>query len=179
MVRRRNPSVIEFSSDSDEIQEESSVPSPPPCRSLSKRGRGSSRMDGEGSSMPSQPTHGRRQKVGASRPRRSTSSSWYAPCQEEDGAFDDFIDLPAPDALYVTGLHMHPANVTHGPHEPPVDFSLKGIDTLQRLRFTNPTLTPRHPGVQDPRFRNLFQADFYNSVILSKKHPVVRHRFID
>jgi hypothetical protein len=41
MVRRRNPSVIEFSSDSDEIQEESPVPSPPPRRSLSKRGRGS------------------------------------------------------------------------------------------------------------------------------------------
>jgi hypothetical protein len=118
MVRRRNPSVIEFSSDSDEIQEESPVPSPPPRRSLSKRGRGSGRMDGEGSSMPSQPARGRRQKVGVTRPRRSTSSSGYAPCQEEDGAFDDFINLPPPDALYVTGLHMHPANVTRGPHEP-------------------------------------------------------------
>jgi hypothetical protein len=74
---------------------------------------------------------------------------------------------------------MHPANVTRGPNEPPVDFSLKGVDTLQHLRFTNPSLTSRHPSVQDPRFWNLFQADFYNSVILSKKHPVVRHRFID
>jgi hypothetical protein len=147
MVRRRNPSVIEFSSDSDEIQEESPVPSPPPRRSLSKRGRGSGRMDGEGSSMPSQPARERRQKVGVTRPRRSTSSSGYAPCQEEDGTFDDFIDPPAPDTLYVTGLHMHPANVTRSPHEPPVDFSLKGVDTLQRLRFTNPSLTPRHPGV--------------------------------
>jgi hypothetical protein len=147
MVRRCNPSMIEFSSDSDEIQEESPVPSPPPRRSLSKRGRSSSRMDGEGSSMPSQPTRGRRQKVGVTRPHRSTSSSGYAPCQEEDGTFDDFIDPPAPDALYITSLHMHPANVTRGPHEPPVDFSLKGVDTLQRLRFTNPSLTPRHPGV--------------------------------
>jgi hypothetical protein len=179
MVRRRNPSVIEFSSDSDEIQEESSVPSPPPRRSLFKRGRSSGRMDGEGSSMPSQPARERRQKVGATRPRRSTSSSEYAPCQEEDGAFDDFIDLPAPDALYITGLHMHSATVTHGPHEPPVDFSLKGVDTLQRLRITNPSLTPRHLGVQDPRFWNLFQANFYNSVILSKKHLIARHRFID
>jgi hypothetical protein len=97
--------------------------------------------------MPSQPTRGRRQKVGVTRPHRSTSSSGYAPCQEEDGTFDDFIDPPAPDALYITSLHMHPANVTRGPHEPPVDFSLKGVDTLQRLRFTNPSLTPRHPGV--------------------------------
>jgi hypothetical protein len=157
MVRRRNPSVIEFSSDSDEIQEESPVPSPPPHRSLSKRGRGSGRMEGEGSSKPSQPARGRRQKVGATRPRHSTSSSGYAPCQEEeDGAFDDFVDLPTSDALYITGLHMHPANVTHGPNEPLVDFSLKGVDTLQRLMFTNPSLTPRHPGVQDPRFWNLF-----------------------
>jgi hypothetical protein len=157
MVRRRNPSVIEFSSDSDEIQEESPVPSPLPRHSLSKRGCGSGRMEGEGSSMPSQPAHGRRQKVGATRPHRSTSSSRYAPCQEEDGAFDDFVDLPASDALYITGLHMHPANVTRGPNEPPVDFSLKGVDTLQSLRFTNPSLTPRHPGVHDPRFWNLFQ----------------------
>ena len=55
-VRRRNPSVVEFSSDSDEIQEESHVPSPPSRRSLSKRGRGSGRLEGEGPSMPSQPT---------------------------------------------------------------------------------------------------------------------------
>jgi hypothetical protein len=102
--------------------------------------------------MPSQPARGRCQKVGANRPRRSTSSSGYAPCQEEDGAFDDFIDLPPSDALYITGLHMHPVNVSRGPNEPSFDFSLKGVDALQRLRFTNPTLTPRHPSVQDPRF---------------------------
>jgi hypothetical protein len=147
MVRRRNPSVVEFSSDSDEIQEESLAPSPLPRCSLSKRGRDSSQIEGEGSSMPSQPAHGRRQKVGATRPRPSTSSSGYAPCEEEDGAFEDFIDLPPSDALYITGLHMHPANVSRGPNEPSFDFSLKGVDTLQRLRFTNPSLTPRHPGV--------------------------------
>jgi hypothetical protein len=152
MVHRRNPSVVEFSSDSDEIQEESLVPSPPPRRSLSKRGRDSGRMKGEVSSMPSQPAHGRLQKVGATRPRRSTSSSGYAPCQKEDGAFDDVVDLLPSDALYITGLHMHPTNVSRGPNEPSVDFSLKGVDTLQRLRFTNPTLSPHHPGVQDPRF---------------------------
>jgi hypothetical protein len=147
MVRRRNPSVIEFSSDSDEIQEESPIPSPLPRRSLSKRGRSSGRMEGEGSSMPSQPIHRRRQKVGATRPCRSTSSSGYAPCQEEDGAFDDVVDLLLSDAPYVTGLHMHPANVARRPNEPSFDFSLKGVDALQRLRFTNPSLTPCHPGV--------------------------------
>jgi hypothetical protein len=106
--------------------------------------------------MPSHPAHGRRQKVGATRPRRSTSSLGYAPCQEEDGAFDDVVDLPPSDAPYITGLHMHPVNVSRGPNEPSFDFSLKRVDALQRLRFTNPTLTPRHPSVQDPLFWNLF-----------------------
>jgi hypothetical protein len=178
-VRRRNPSVVEFSSDSDEIQEESHVPSPPSRRSLSKRGRGSGRLEGEGPSMPSQPAREGRQKVGATHPRRSTSFAGYAPCQEEDGSFDDEVEPPSSDTPLVTGLHMHPTTVSRGPNEPSVNFSLKGVDSLQRLRFTNPTFTPRHPGVQDPRFYNLFQADFYNSVIMSKKHTIIRHRFID
>jgi hypothetical protein len=42
-----------------------------------------------------------------------------------------------------------------------------------------PTLTPRHPGVQDSWFWNLFHTYFYNSIIISNKHPVVRHRFIN
>jgi hypothetical protein len=94
--------VVEFSSNSDEIQEESLIPSPPPRRSLSKRGRGSGRV--EGSSMPSQPSRGGRQKVGSSRSRRSSSSAGYFPCQEEDGAFDDEVDPPPSDAPFITGL---------------------------------------------------------------------------
>jgi hypothetical protein len=179
MVRRRNPSVVEFSSDSDEIQEESSVPFSSPRHSLSKRGRGCSRLEGEGPSMPSQPARLGCRKVGTTRPRRSTSSVGYSPCQEEDGAFDDEVEPPSSDTPLVIGLHMHPATMSGGPNEPSVDFSLKGVEALQRLRFTNPSLTPRHPGVQDPQFWNLFQADFYNSVIMTKKHLVVRHRFID
>jgi hypothetical protein len=53
------------------------------------------------------------------------------------------------------------------------------MDVLQEIRLSNPTLVPKHPGIQDPRFWNLFQLDFYNSVILTKKHPVIRHRVID
>jgi hypothetical protein len=132
-----------------------------------------------GSSMPSQPACGGCRKVGATRPRRSTFSAGYAPCQEEDGPFDDEVKPPSSDAPLITGLHMHLATISRGPNEPQVDFPLKGVDSLQRLRFTNPTLTSRHPGFQDPRFWNLFQVDFYNSVIMSKKHRVVRHRFID
>jgi hypothetical protein len=66
-----------------------------------------------------------------------------------------------------------------GPHEELANFGARAIDVLQELRFTNPTLVSRHPGVHDPRFWNLFQADFYNSVILSKKHPFIKHRVID
>ncbi|PWZ29137.1 hypothetical protein Zm00014a_020535 [Zea mays] len=128
MVCRRNPLVVEFSSDSDEIQEESPVPSPLPRRSLSKRGRGSGRLEGEGPSMPSQPVRQGRRKVGTTRPRQSTSSAGYTPCQEEDGAFDDEVEPPSFDPLLITGLHMHPATVSHGPNEPSVDFSLKGVE---------------------------------------------------
>jgi hypothetical protein len=53
-----NPSVVDFNNDEEEIQGESLVPSPPPRRSLSKKGRGSGRIEGEGPSMPSQPPHG-------------------------------------------------------------------------------------------------------------------------
>jgi hypothetical protein len=114
MVRHGNPLVVEFSSDSDEIQEESPVPSPPPRRSLSKRGQGSGRLEGEGPSMPSQPARQGRRKVGATRPRQSTSSAGYPPLQEEDGAFDDEVEPPSSDALLITGLHMHPATMSRG-----------------------------------------------------------------
>jgi hypothetical protein len=97
--------------------------------------------------MPSQPSRGGRQKVGSSRPRRSTSSVGYFPCQEEDGAFGDEVDPLPSDAPFITGLRMHPATVSRGPREPPTDFTSKGVDSLQKLRFTNPTLIPRHPGV--------------------------------
>jgi hypothetical protein len=45
--------VVDFSTDEEEIQEESLVRSPPPRCSLSKKGRGSGRIEGEGSSRPS------------------------------------------------------------------------------------------------------------------------------
>jgi hypothetical protein len=68
MVHCRNSSVIDFSNSSyeHEIQEESSVPSPPPRRSLSKRGRGFGRIEEEGPSRPYQPSQGGRQKVSTS-----------------------------------------------------------------------------------------------------------------
>jgi hypothetical protein len=74
---------------------------------------------------------------------------------------------------------MHRANVTQGSHEAQLDFSAKRVDVLQEIRFTNPTFISRHLGLHDPRFWNLFQADYYNSVILTKKQPIVRHRVID
>jgi hypothetical protein len=44
--------VVEFSSDSNKIQEESLIPSPPPRHSLSKRGRGSGRVEGRDPPCP-------------------------------------------------------------------------------------------------------------------------------
>jgi hypothetical protein len=106
--------VVGFSSDSDKIQEEFLIPSPLPRRSLSKRGRGSERVEGEGSSMPSQPSRRGRKKVVSSRSCHSSSSAGYFPCQEEDGAFDDEVDPPPSDAPFVIGLRMHPVTVSRG-----------------------------------------------------------------
>jgi hypothetical protein len=73
---------------------------------------------------------------------------------------------------------MHPAIVSRGPRDTTTDFSLKGVDSLQKIRFTKPTIFPRHPGDQDSQFWNLFHAGFDNSVIISK-HPVVYHQLMD
>jgi hypothetical protein len=117
--------------------------------------------------------------VASSRSRRGGSSVGNFPRQEEDGAqYDDIEPLPS-DVPYVGGLSMHRTTVTQSPHDVMPDFTVKGVESLQEINFTNPTIFPRHPGVLDPRFWNLFQADFYNFVIITKKHPVVRHRVID
>jgi hypothetical protein len=65
---------------------------------------------------------------------------------------DDIIDLPPPHASIIGGLHLHPVEAIIGPHEELTDFSARAIDVLQEIRFSNPTLAPKHPGIQDPRF---------------------------
>jgi hypothetical protein len=132
MVHCRNSSVIDFSNSSyeHEIQEESSVPSPPPRRSLSKRGRGFGRIEEEGPSRPYQPSQGGRQKVSTSLSRRGASFAGSLPCQEEDGSLDDVVDLPPSDALFVGGLSLHQANVTRGSHEVQPDLSARGVNIL-------------------------------------------------
>jgi hypothetical protein len=47
--------------------------------------------------------------------------------------------------------HASSDSVT-GPCDPTTDFSSKGVDSLQKIRFTNHTLLPKHPSVQDPWF---------------------------
>jgi hypothetical protein len=117
------------------------VPSPPHRRSLSKRGCGSGGIEGEGPSRPSQPSQGGRQKVSTSRSRRGASFVGSLPCQEEDGSLDDDVDLPPLDAPFVGSLSLHRANLTRGSHEAQPQFSAKGVDILQEIRFTNPTRT--------------------------------------
>jgi hypothetical protein len=48
---------------------------------------------------------------------------------------------------------MHQATVTQGPHDAQPDFTVKGVDALQEIRFTNPTVFTDILGflIQDPR----------------------------
>ena len=98
--------------------------------------------------------------MASSHSRHSSSSVGNFPCQEEDDAQDDDVESPPSDAAYVEGLSMHWATMSRGPQNTMADFSLKGVNSLQKIMFTNPTIFPRHLGVHDPRFWNLFQADF-------------------
>jgi hypothetical protein len=48
------------------------------------------------------------------------------------------------------------------------------------MRFQNPTFRVRHVRIDGNRFWTLIHVDFYNSVILPKKHqPILHQRFIN
>lgn len=90
--------------------------------------------------------------MASSRSRWGGSSVGSFPCQEEDDTQDDDVEPPPSDAPYVGGLSMHRTIVTWGPHDAMTDFTLKGVDSLKEVKFSNPTIFPKHPRVLDPRF---------------------------
>jgi hypothetical protein len=90
------------------------------------------------------------------------------PCQKEDGAQDDDIDPSPSDATFVEAL-MKPSQTS----------LRRELIFFRRSGSLIPLSFPDTLGVHYPRFWILFQTNFYNFVILTKKHPVVHHRVID
>jgi hypothetical protein len=76
---------------------------------------------------------------------------------------------------------LHKAQARRSANEHVIDFSASGGSALlQDMRFQNPTFHVRDVRIDGNRFWNLLHVDFYNSVILPKKHqPILHQRFIN
>jgi hypothetical protein len=176
MVRPRKPSVVESDSvDSPaEIQEE--VPAERPRRSLQKQGRGSGTVEAGPSTQPRE----RRARTTAGRAARRNPQG-PVPEADDDGGMNYVVALPPPDAPIVRGLRFHQARAIRQGGEPTVDYTSKGgSKQLHDKRYANPRLFARDDRIEGNRFWVLFHVDFYNSVIMSKKHqPVILQRPIN
>ena len=176
MVRQRNPSVVESdSSDEQEIHEET------PPRSRSKRGRGSGNVMQGGEASGSHGARGRTAQNPSGRSRPTTNPQAWEPTSDDDGGKDDEIDLLSVHAPIIRGLVLHRAKARRSGNEPVTDFTASGGSALlQDIRFQNPALRIRDARIDGNRFWTLHHVDFYNSVILPKKHqPILHQRYIN
>jgi hypothetical protein len=176
MVRRRNPSVVESdSSDDQEIHEET------PPRSRYKHGRGSGNVMQGGEASGSHGARGRMAWNPSGRSRPAANPQAWEPTSDDDGGKDDEIDLPSTHAPIIRGLVLHRVKARRSGNEPVTNFTANGgFALLQDIRFQNPGLRIRDARIDGNRFWTLQHVDFYNSVILPKKHqPILHQRYIN
>jgi hypothetical protein len=96
---------------------------------------------------------------------------------DDDGGKDDEIDLPPAHAPIIRGLVLHRVEDRRSGNEPVTDFTASGGSALlQDIRFQNPALRIRDARIDGNRFWTLQHVDFYNSVILPKKHQPILHQ---
>jgi hypothetical protein len=81
----------------------------------------------------------------------------------------------------IRGLVLHRAEARRSANEPVTDFPASGGSALlQDIRFQNPTLHIRDARIDGNRFWTLQHVDFYNFVIVPKKHqPILHQRYIN
>jgi hypothetical protein len=177
MVRHRNPSMVESDSDDDalEINEDT------PPRSRSKRGRGSGNVLPGGETSRSHGAHGRTTRNPSGRSRPTANPQAWEATSDDEGGKDDDVDLPPANAPIIQGLVLHRAQARRSANEQVIDFTAsEGFALLQDMRFQNPTFRVRDVRIDGNRFWTLLHVDFYNSVILPKKHqPILHQRFIN
>jgi hypothetical protein len=103
------------------------------------------------------------------------------PDSDDDGGKDTVTDLPPHDAPIVRRLRFHEARTVRRGGEPPVDYCSKGGSAmLQDKRYANPCLFVRDDRIEGNHFWVLFYVEFYNSVIMAKKHqPIILQRPIN
>jgi hypothetical protein len=177
MVRRRNPSVVESNSDDDaqEIHEET------PPRSRSKRGHGSGNVLQGGEASGSHGARGRTARNPSGRSRPAANPQAWEATSDDEGGKDDEVDLPSANAPIIRGLVLHRAEARRSANEPVTDITASGGSALlQDICFQNPTLRVRDVRIDGNCFWTRQHVDFYNYVILPKKHqPILHQRYIN
>jgi hypothetical protein len=102
----------------------------------------------------------------------------WEPTSDDDGGKDDEIDLPSAHAPIIRGLVLHRAEARRSGNEPVTDFTASGGSALlEDIRFQNPALRIRDARIDGNRFWTLHHVDFYNSVILPKKHQPILYQW--
>jgi hypothetical protein len=115
-----------------------------------------------------------RNPSGRSRPVANPQA--WEPTSDDDGGKDDEVDLPSANAPIIPGLVLHRAEARRSANEPIIDFNTSGGSALlQNIHFQNPTLRICDVRIDGNWFLTLQHVDFYNSVILPKKHQPILH----
>jgi hypothetical protein len=152
-----------------------------PPRSRSKRGRGSGNVMQGAEASGSQSARGRTSRNPSGRSRPATNPQAWEATSDDEGGKDDEVDLPPAHAPVIRGLVLHRVEARRAGNEPVTDFTASGGSALlQDLCFQNPALRIRDARIDGNRFWTLHHVDFYNSVILPKKHqPILLQRYIN
>jgi hypothetical protein len=134
-----------------------------------------------GEASGSQGARGRTTRNPSGRSRLATNPQAWEATSDDEGGKDDEIDLPPAHAPVIRGLVQHRAEARRAGNEPVTDFTASGGSALlQDFRFQNPALRIRDARIDGNRFWTLHHVDFYNSVILPKKHqPILLQRYIN
>ena len=134
-----------------------------------------------GKSSESHGPCGRTARNPSGRSRPATNPQAWEATSDDEGGKDDDVNLPPANAPIIQGLVLHKAQARRSANEQVIDFSASGGSALlQDMRFQNPTFRVRDVRIDGNRFWTLLHVDFYNSVILPKKHqPILHQRFIN
>jgi hypothetical protein len=111
----------------------------------------------------------------------ATNPQAWEPTSDDDGRKDDEIDLPSAHAPIIRGFVLHRVEARRSGNELVTDFTATGGSALlQDIRFQNPAFHIRDARIDGNRFWTLHHVDFYNLVILPKKHqPILHQRYIN
>jgi hypothetical protein len=130
-----------------------------------------------GEASGSQGARGRTTRNPSGRSRPATNPQAWEATSDDEGGKDDEIDLPPAHAPVIRGLVLHRAEARRAGNEPVTDFTASGGSALlQDIHFQNPALRIRDARIDGNRFWTLQHVDFYNSVILPKKHQPILHQ---